>query len=250
MPKAKRKPQGRALTIGLDSLDPGVERYAWLNRLHVAEADAKYIGDITDSRGFVTETLLGKKATRDAVKARFSAAAKALRAGDIFLLSFSGHGDWVADTNKDEADHRDETWCLYDGEIVDDKLFKLWAKFKRGVRIFVLSDSCRSGTILGADLFNRRRRRTKRRKKVKASVLLISACQDNELAFEDDSNSILVDALKRVWKGGRFRGTYKGFCDRIGSEMRPRGERERQTPNYGTVGTKNSAFEGQKPFTI
>ena len=38
----------------------------------------------------------------------------------------------------DEPDHRDETWCLYDGEIIDDELLDLWSGFGKGVRILVI----------------------------------------------------------------------------------------------------------------
>jgi len=41
----------------------------------------------------------------------------------------------------------DETWVLYDRQLVDDELYKIWSKFKPGVRILVLSDSCHSGTV-------------------------------------------------------------------------------------------------------
>ena len=44
---------------------------------------------------------------------------------------------------------QDETWCIYsDRQLVDDELYSLWAQFAAGVRIFVLSDSCHSGTVL------------------------------------------------------------------------------------------------------
>jgi metacaspase-1 len=52
----------------------------------------------------------------------------------------------LPDKNGDEPDQRDETWVLYDRQFVDDELFSLYATFKSGVRILVLSDSCHSGT--------------------------------------------------------------------------------------------------------
>jgi hypothetical protein len=42
----------------------------------------------------------------------------------------------------------DETWCLYDGQLLDDELHGAWEKFQAGVRILVFSDSCHSGTVL------------------------------------------------------------------------------------------------------
>ncbi len=41
----------------------------------------------------------------------------------------------------------DETWVCYDRQLVDDELYELWGKFKSGVRILALSDSCHSGTV-------------------------------------------------------------------------------------------------------
>jgi hypothetical protein len=74
-------------------------------------------------------------------------AAKALKAGDFFFLSFSGHGGQVPDTNRDEPDRKDETWCLFDGQLIDDELYLELSRFASGVRVLVLSDSCHSGSV-------------------------------------------------------------------------------------------------------
>ena len=67
----------------------------------------------------------------------------------MFLLTYSGHGSQVPDKNGDETeDGYDETWVLYDRQLVDDELYALWSKFAAGVRIVVLSDSCHSGTAI------------------------------------------------------------------------------------------------------
>ena len=74
-------------------------------------------------------------------------AAKALVAGDLFFMTYSGHGGQVPDVNGDEPDKQDETWCLYDGQLIDDELYFELAQFKAGVRVLVLSDSCHSGSV-------------------------------------------------------------------------------------------------------
>ena len=56
----------------------------------------------------------------------------------------------MPDPDNEESDRRDETWVLYDRQLLDDELFALWSKFKPGVRIFVLSDSCHSGSVTRA----------------------------------------------------------------------------------------------------
>ena len=74
-------------------------------------------------------------------------AAKALRKGDFFFLTYSGHGGQVPDVTGEEADKQDETWCLYDGQLIDDELYFELSRFAAGVRILVFSDSCHSGTV-------------------------------------------------------------------------------------------------------
>jgi len=94
--------------------------------------------------------LLTKKATRANVLSGMRDAAKELKAGDFFLLTYSGHGGQVPDVSGDEPDKQDETWCLYDGQLIDDELYFELSRFAAGVRILVLSDSCHSGTVTRA----------------------------------------------------------------------------------------------------
>ena len=83
-----------------------------------------------------------------AIKDAITSAAGQLEAGDIFFVTYSGHGGQVPDLNdEDEKDGSDETWLAYDRQVIDDELFELWTKFKPGVRILVLSDSCHSGSV-------------------------------------------------------------------------------------------------------
>jgi len=56
----------------------------------------------------------------------------------------------VPDVSGEESDKLDETWCLYDGQLIDDELYLELGKFATGVRILVLSDSCHSGTVVRA----------------------------------------------------------------------------------------------------
>ena len=72
-------------------------------------------------------------------------------------MSYSGHGGQIQDENADEADGLDETWVLYDRQVIDDELYQRWASFAEGVRIVVLSDSCHSGSVVKAQLTQRPR---------------------------------------------------------------------------------------------
>jgi hypothetical protein len=270
--------KGMSLHIGLNSVDP--KRYeGWSGPLNACEADANDMADLARAQGFTTAKLLTRRATRAAVLNGIAAIAKKLKSGDMFLLSYSGHGGQAPDLNGDEPDGKDETWCLYDGQLIDDELYSAWHAFGSGVRIFLLSDSCHSGTVSKAihyatkqraglattyrampdevalrvyqnnkrfyDSILKRRDLAKALSGVKASVLLISGCQDNQLSQDGTFNGLFTGTLKTVWNGGTFDGSYRRFHTAIGAKMPPD-----QTPKLSLVGTNNPAFVAQKPFTI
>jgi metacaspase-1 len=86
--------------------------------------------------------------TRNAVLAGIRKASSTLGSGDFFMLTFSGHGGQVDDVSgEDEDDKKDETWCLWDSQLIDDELYFELSKFAAGVRVLILSDSCHSGTV-------------------------------------------------------------------------------------------------------
>lgn len=276
--------KGLALTMGLNLVDP--KHYGgWSGELNACEADAEDMASIAKSKRFEVKTLLTRAATRTQVTRSILNAAKKLKSGDIFMLSYSGHGGQLPDLNNDEPDAQDETWCLYDGELVDDELYALFGRFARGVRILVFSDSCHSGTIvkiayyqgtaavrssgigsqavryrfMPPDVALRTYRNNRKfydkllkniklrdaKAAVKASVLLISGCQDNQLSSDGDFNGLFTAQLLRVWKNGTFKGNYKGFHKAILRRMPPD-----QTPNYFWAGQQDVTFETQRPFTI
>lgn len=70
--------------------------------------------------------------------------------GDVLIFYYSGHGSWVADTDGDEIDKKDETICPHDfatsGMIKDDDLRKAIKGLAAGVNLDAILDSCHSGT--------------------------------------------------------------------------------------------------------
>ncbi|HSI54689.1 MAG TPA: caspase family protein [Ramlibacter sp.] len=132
--------------IGLNSVN-AADYSGWDGPLAACEFDANDMAALAKGQGMKPTTLLTKKATRAKVLAAMRAAAKALKKGDLFFLTYSGHGGQVRDANGDEPDRKDETWCLYDGQLIDDELYFELSRFVAGVRVLVLSDSCHSGTV-------------------------------------------------------------------------------------------------------
>jgi len=140
------KQNALSLHIGLNGVS-GAAYGGWDGPLSACEFDARDMAVIAKAQGMKPTVLLTKKATRAAMLAALRDGAKQLRSGDLFFLTYSGHGGQVPDTNGDEPDKKDETWCLYDGQVIDDELYFELSKFKAGVRILVLSDSCHSGSV-------------------------------------------------------------------------------------------------------
>jgi len=138
--------RAQSLHIGLNAV--GAAAYGgWTGPLSACEFDANDMAAIAKLKGMKSTVLLTKKATRAATLANLRDAAKTLQSGDLYFLTYSGHGGQVPDVTGEEADKKDETWCLYDGQLIDDELYFELAQFGTGVRILVLSDSCHSGTV-------------------------------------------------------------------------------------------------------
>jgi hypothetical protein len=146
---AKAAPRALSLHVGLNGVSAAAYG-GWDGPLAACEFDANDMAAIAKSKGMKSTVLLTKKGTRANVLAGMRSAAKALAAGDLFFLTYSGHGGQVPDVSGDEPDKQDETWCLYDGQLIDDELYFELSKFKAGVRILVLSDSCHSGSVTRA----------------------------------------------------------------------------------------------------
>lgn len=141
--------QALSLHIGLNGVDPNA--YAgWSGELCACEADARVLAAAASRQGFAARILLTQRATRRAVLGQVRQAARRLEAGGFFWISFSGHGGQVPDRNGDELDKLDETWCLHDGQLIDDELTTELAGFRRGVRVLVTTDCCHGGTVVRA----------------------------------------------------------------------------------------------------
>ncbi len=148
---------GYSLHIGLNSVNPS-SYGGWNGALAACENDARAMEALASSLGYSTSTLLTADATSRKVIAAVTKAATSMAPGDVFFMTYSGHGSQVPDRNGDEAstesgevgevaDAYDETWVLYDRMLVDDELWDLWSLFPAKSRVIMLSDSCHSGTV-------------------------------------------------------------------------------------------------------
>jgi hypothetical protein len=158
----------RGLSVHIGVINVDTDHYqGWDGRLYACEDDAQLMQELARESGFETELFLTRDATRENVIRAIERASRELDKGDLFLLTYSGHGGQIprppdgrpADLYDVEAtDSLDETWCLYDAQLLDDELNHLYRQFRTGVRILLIQDSCHSGfsdfddrALLGAD---------------------------------------------------------------------------------------------------
>jgi len=226
---------GRALCIGVE-----------------AEADALAFAGVAKECGFGMVTLLlGEHATRGAVRSAIARAAASCRPGDFFLLTFSGHGGrrkiarrvkalrdatGRAAPASEDASERVSAWSLYDGSFIDEEISADLARFRRGVRVLVVSDNCCGGIPS---------ERAVPAPSLLASVLVLTACQPDQYADAEGLPGHFATALLDAWRGGDFAGSYADLHAAIRARMPGY-----QTPQLYGVGVCDPEFAAQKPFTL
>ena len=246
------------------------------------------MAELAAAEGFPTPTmLLGPDATSDAVNGTLAKQATRLVAGDLLLVTYSGHGSFRPDHGSDDEDGFDETFVLYDRQLLDDELWLAWSKFEQGVRILFVCDSCHSGTVarrvaveaaldrvaeppvdVAAPPARRgrvrrlppeaRRRDFEARRGVYGAVARRTPSPDDVdvtatvllfAACQDDEEAIEDE------DGGVFTKALIGAWKTV--SIRNYGELfdaivdrvSGQSPNYLTLGREDPAFEQQRPFT-
>lgn len=186
-----------SLHIGLNSVDP--RRYAnWSGYLPDCELDANNLEGLARSRGFTTVKMLTQQATSENITEFIHSAAQSLKAGDIFLLTYSGHGGQRRDANGDEDDGWDETLCLWNRMLSDDEIAILFGAFKPGVRVVCFFDSCHSGTVSRSAPIPKR----KDGKQSTSRRAPQAFCEANDREFKDHF-ALVKEASKPIRKRGK-----------------------------------------------
>ena len=279
--------KGVSLHIGVNVVDPA-HYGGWSGPLVACEADADDLNAVAGGQGFERQLLKTRDATRGNVIDAIEAAAADLAESDIFFLSYSGHGGQVPDSGGDEGDLKDETWCMYDGQLIDDELPVLWAKFKPGVRILVLSDSCHSGSVVRAPVIM-----TDSQSLTAGPLAEILGTLGAKYRFMPDdaaartyrTNKVFYDEIQRnlpatppeisatvrlisgcqdnqLSLDGTFNGLFTGQLLRVWSSGQFDGNYAdfhrnilrrmpaSQSPNHMVIGVANAAYDAEKPFTV
>lgn len=108
--------------------------------------------------------LTNSEATCAAIKSSLGQLVATAAINDVIYVHFSGHGQQITDTNKDETqDHLDESWVpydarkkyvagIYEGEnhIIDDYLNAVFTRIRSKIgshgKLIIVADACHSGS--------------------------------------------------------------------------------------------------------
>ena len=271
-----------SLNIGVSHVD--VNHYGnALIPLPCCTSDAKYMNGFAKLFGYDQSILLtNENATVASVKNKIIEFSKIAQKGDLVIITYSGHGAEAPDMNGDEPINIgvDQTWCLYDRQIIDDEFRHLWKKFNGGVNILLILDSCHSGTAYKAiEQYNKKDVSIDYLKKVKSVksneafkifirnkdlyqpicrhplvkedeincyVTGISACQDEEEALAGTFVSFFTRLLVNTLATKHHEiSNYDDFVERIAVQSMAL---ENITPNISHFGKPTDFFARNKPF--
>ncbi|WP_410872961.1 caspase family protein [Nocardia sp. A7] len=272
----------RSLHIGLNAVD--ADSYGgWTGKLQACEADAYSMQDVASARNFEAEVIRTKDATIKNVYAEIEKATMDLKSGDYYFLTYSGHGGQVPDKTGEESDKLDETWMLYDRQLVDDQIYGILSKFAVGVRVLVLSDSCHSGSVTRGHAEKRdaefgTRPGSKRaplatteaeykahkadydkradewpsmpNPKVEfttgAGVILLSGCRDDQESMDGTNNGAFTAAFLDVWDNGRFKGNHNTLLAGVRKKLAE--QQYEQRPDIFSYGNDFSGLVLSQPL--
>jgi metacaspase-1 len=258
--------KGLSLNIGVNHLSNGF--YQTLGKLRSPENDARAMAAIAMMEGYEPPmVLLTEQATKSNFLSHLDTCIKQLEAGDTFLLSFSGHGKQVEDTNNDEVDGKDEAWCFYDSYLTDDEIACKWKIFEKGVKIIVVSASCHSGTAIKDNDFDFFEAKSfvnqapitnlsssvksselmhhEDDSEIKAHIIHLSACEDHQCASAGHYFSHFTDLLLKFWDYGRTKDNYQEIMTKIN-----KASDYHQKPKFRTVGANASFLKSKLPFKL
>jgi hypothetical protein len=132
-----------AVCIGLTSVNPGAYQ-GWAGDCPGCDIDAKGLYRLFLNEGFSAHLILNSAATWEYVRNTILDSSKFLKAGDLLVVSISGHGGQIPDDDGDEPSGQDSTLCLRDGQVRDDDFLKMIQKLPNGIRLVLINDQCHS----------------------------------------------------------------------------------------------------------
>jgi uncharacterized caspase-like protein len=244
--------KGTAVLVGVKEVNPAAYN-GWDGRSGCTgcEIDTENMDRLLQNAGFETTRLLTSNATGRAVLDALRNAARTAEPGDLFVFYYSGHGHRRPDLDGDELDGYDETLVLYDRQVVDDDLNRIWTQFPPGVRLLMISDSCHSGSNFRDPTRSSATPAAPEpisgglAEGFQAQMIHMGGCRDDGQSFGGNTGGLftlaLVDTFRKGPPAGGYRQLYEAIVDRVQSG---------QKPQYSEYGHVDDGFRNQPPFTI
>jgi hypothetical protein len=176
-----------ALLIGINYLNTAHELGGCINDIIDIDAVLTTNYGFTNMVHLTDETAL--KPTKSNIIAQLQEKIAHLKAEDTFILYYSGHGTYIADTNSDETDQRDEAMYTLDNQLItDDELFTILQASPANNYVFL--DCCHSGTLCDLE-YNIRPTLEKKTyklwlepKETQSRICMFSGCLDTQTSAD------------------------------------------------------------------
>lgn len=236
----------RALVGYLTHVNPA-SYSGWAGECPGTDIDAGVFASLCVAKGIDTVMLSNEQATKSNSVAKGTEAATGLLKGDLLTIYFSGHGGQINDNT--DPSGKDETLCLYDGELTDKELAKLWTKLPDGVRVFFVTDSCNSGTNFKHGPSRKAKYKARNIKKtlpheMHFALIHYGGCPDGESSMGSPYGGVFTTALNtaydRAVKEGRTL-TYRTWI-----EEAQRCAHQKQTFVYAEYGNVSDEFRNKE----
>ena len=257
-------PKGQALVVGLTHIDEQVYGNDGRNGCKGCGIDAATISEALLNEGFEVDCLIDEKATSSQILTKIKNASEQTQPGETYFFFFAGHGGQTKNDQvggglviDEEDDGMDETLLCFDREIVDDELKACWEKFPAGSVIYMISDSCNSGT--NARLFNSRDKLDpvpieyqepstlggvdEEWPELKARVLHMGGCRDGFTSVGEADGGVFTKALVRAWKMGHGKQTWQELFEAAIDTITT------QDPRLNVYGYNGEGLSQARPFT-
>lgn len=211
------------------------------------DLDATDFASILDAAGIGTTLLVDSRATRRGVVQAMRTAASSLRSDDLFVMSVAGHGTRETFDGKDGPSVH-ESWCLWDGKLLDDEIVSVVREFAPGVRIVMVNDQCHCGGIFSEcarDAFSGGVLRGLTRGGGVAPMLIqFAACRAEESSIGYPIGGTWMTALMKVLAIDRHI-SWREWFDRAREHP---SLTERQQPQWFEVGPVSDGFRRGEVF--
>lgn len=186
-----------AVVAGCRVVDPAAYG-GWKGDCPGADVDAQNFAALCRTAGIQdTVLLLNEAATLQGIYTNAAYYVHGMGAGDLLVLYFSGHGGQTNDVSGDETDGKDETICLFDGELEDDYVANLLAELPEGLRVLMVTDNCNSGSNY------RSRDYARAAAEFRGQLIHFGGCDDGQSSYGDDQGGLFTTALLETWRPRR-----------------------------------------------